>query len=110
VARCPHCLELEDEVDTLRQRLASVGQFVMHPPGPNPNLNCEHELGRWLAVHPHASGGAGFRAGWERLARFVQPKLREWEERWFRSMREQDRLRAQIGALLREISRLSDRA
>ena len=109
VARCPRCLELEDEVDTLRQRLANVGQFVMHSPGPNPNLNCEHELARWLAVNPRADAAAWFRAGWMRLARFVRPTLREWEERCFRSMRENDSLRAQIGALLREISRLSDR-
>ena len=109
MARCPRCLELEDELDTLRQRLANVGQFVMHSPGPNPNLNCEHELQRWLAVNPKADAAAGFRAGWSRLARFVQPKLRAWEERWFRAMRENDRLRAQIGGLLREISRLSDR-
>ena len=109
MARCPRCLELEDELETLRQRLASVGQFVVHSPGPNPNLNCEHELQRWLAVNPRADAAAGFRAGWSRLARFVRPRLHEWEERWFRSMRESDRLRAQIGELLREISRLSDR-
>jgi hypothetical protein len=33
-----------------------------------------------------ADASAGFRAGWARLARFVRPRLREWEARWFRAM------------------------
>ena len=65
---------------------------------------------RWLAVNPRADAAAGFRAGWARLARFVRPKLREWEARWFRSMRENDRLKARVGWLLRELSRLTDNA
>ena len=109
VARCPRCLELEDEVDTLRQRLANVGQFVMHSPGPNPNLNCEHELARWLAVNPRADAAAGFRAGWSRLARFVGTRLCDWEQRWFRLARENDSLRSRIGVLLSEISQLRER-
>jgi hypothetical protein len=72
-------------------------------------VNVEHELRRWLAVNPRADGAAGFRAGWSRLARFVSPKLREWEARWFRSVRENDRLKARVGSLLRELSRLNDR-
>jgi hypothetical protein len=32
----------------------------------------------------------------------------KWESRWFRSMRDNDRLRARIGVLLRELSRLTD--
>ena len=35
-------------------------------------------------------------------------KLKEWEGRWFRAMRDNDRLRAKIGVLLRELSRQSD--
>src|SRR5215470_13918434 len=63
----------------------------------------------WLAVHPRADAAAGFRAGWARLARSVRPKLREWEARWWRMARENDRLRARLGSALREISRLSER-
>ena len=44
---------------------------------------------------------AGFRAGWARLARFVSPKLREWEARWWRAVRENDQLKARVGSLLR---------
>jgi hypothetical protein len=95
-------------VDTLRQRLAAVGQYVVHSPGPNPNLDCEHELARWLAVNPRADAAAGFRAGWNRLARFVGTRLRDWEGRWFRLARENDSLRSHIGVLLTEISRLRD--
>jgi len=75
--------------------------------GPNPNLDVEHEPQRWLAVHPHGDA-TSFRAGWARLARFVGPKLREWEARWWRSMHDNDRLRARLGNALREISRLTD--
>jgi hypothetical protein len=46
-----------------------------------------------LATSPRADAAAGYRAGWTRLARFVGPKLREWESRWQRAMREQDRLK-----------------
>jgi hypothetical protein len=106
---CPRCLEFADELEKLRQRLAAAGQFVTYSPGPNPNPDVERELSRWLAVHPRADAAAGFRAGWARLARFVGPKLREWEERWFRAMRENDRLRGRLGSALREINRLTDR-
>ncbi len=109
MARCPRCLELEDEVDTLRQRLAAVGLYVVHSPGPNPNLDCEHELARWLAVNPRADACAGFRAGWSRLARFVGGRLRDWEQRWWRLARENESLRSHIGVLLTEISRLGER-
>jgi len=109
-AQCPRCLELEEEIRELHQRLAAVGQYITYTPGPSPTVNVEHELQRWLAVNPRADAAAGFRAGWARLARFVTPKLREWEARWFRSMRENDRLRAHLGSLLRELSRLGDKA
>jgi hypothetical protein len=103
-------LLLEDELLELRQQLAAVGRYVTATPGPNTNPDLERELRRWLAVNPHATSAAGFRAGWARLARFVGPKLRDWEARWFRAMRDNDRLRARIGVLLRELSRLSDDA
>jgi hypothetical protein len=108
--RCPRCLDLEDELHDLRQQLAAVGRYVLPSPGPNTNPDLERELSRWLAVNPRADAAAGFRAGWSRLARFVTPRLREWEARWFRSMRDGDRLRARVGSLLREVSRLTDRA
>ena len=107
--RCPRCLALEDELDDLRQQLAAVGRYVTYTPGPSPTVNVDRELQRWLAVNPRADAAAGFRAGWARLARFVRPRLREWEARWFRAMRENDRLKARVGSLLRELSRLSDR-
>jgi len=89
-AQCARCLEFEDEIRELHQRLAAVGQYVTYSPGPNTNPNVEQELQRWLAVNPRADAAAGFRAGWARLARFVTPRLREWEARWFRSMRENE--------------------
>ena len=109
MARCPRCLELEDEVDTLHQRLAALGQFVVHSPGPNPNPDCEHELARWLAVNPRADAAAGFRAGWARLARFVTARFQDWESRWWRQSRENESLRSHIGVLLSQISRLTER-
>jgi hypothetical protein len=105
---CPRCLEFEEHIRELQQRLAASGQYVTFSPGPNPNPNVEHELRRWLGVHPHADAADGFRAGWVRLAQFVRPKLREGEARWLRAMRENDRLKSRIGALLMQISRLSD--
>ncbi len=106
--RCTRCLDLEDELADLRQQLAAIGRYVAFSPGPNTNPELERELRRWLAVNPRADGAAGFRAGWARLARFVRPKLREWEARWWSAVRENDRLRAHVGSLLREISRLTE--
>ncbi|HEY1295726.1 MAG TPA: hypothetical protein VGJ60_21830 [Chloroflexota bacterium] len=93
----------------MRQRLAAAGQFVAYSPGPNPNPDVERELSKWLAVNPRADAATGFRAGWARLARFVRPKLRDWEARWWRMARENDRLRARLGSALREVTRLSER-
>jgi hypothetical protein len=107
-AQCPRCLQFEEELRELHQRMAASGQYFTFSPGPNPNLDVEHELERWLAVHPRADASAGFRAGWARLARFVQPKLRDWEARWWRALRDNNQLRSKIGTLLREISRLTD--
>jgi hypothetical protein len=108
--RCPRCLLLEEEIHELRQQLAAVGRYVVTTPGPNTNPELERELARWLSVNPRADGAAGYRAGWARLARFMTPRLRDWEARWFRAMRENDRLKSHIGGLLRELSRLTDRA
>ena len=76
-AQCPRCLELEDEICELHQRLAAVGHYVTYTPGPSPTANLERELQRWLAVNSCADAAAGFRAGWARLSRFVGPKLRD---------------------------------
>jgi hypothetical protein len=108
--RCARCLEFEDEVRQLHQRLAAVGQYVTYSTGPNINPNLEHELQRWLAVNPRADGAAGFRAGWARLSRWVRPRLHDWEQRWWRAVRDNDHLKARVGSLLREISRLNDDA
>ncbi len=105
---CPRCLQFEDELRELRQRLTDAGQYVAFAPGPNPSPNVERELQRWLSVNPRADAAAGFRAGWSRLARFVGPSLREWESRWRRAMRDNDSLRSRIGVLLTEIARSKD--
>jgi hypothetical protein len=106
--RCQRCLDLEDELQDLRQQLAAVGRYAVHSTSANTNPDLEREVTRWLAVNPQADGPAGFRAGWARLARWVRPRLRDWEHRWFRAVRENDRLRAHVGSLLREISRLTE--
>jgi hypothetical protein len=108
-ARCPRCLELEDEIRELHQRLAAVGQYVVASPGANMGVDVERELARWLAVNPRADAAAGFRAGWARLARSVSKRLRVWVARWWRQARENDRLRSHIGVLVAEIARLRDR-
>jgi hypothetical protein len=97
-------------VAELHERLRRAGLEIAFSPGPNPVPEGESEARRWLAAHPRADPAAGFRAGWARMARFVAPRLREWESRWRAAMRQNDHLRAQIGILLRELSRLSDDA
>jgi hypothetical protein len=93
--------------ETLHSKVAR--KYVAYTPGPSPNVNVERKLRRWLAVNPRADAAAGFCAGWSRLARFLTPKLRDWEARWFRAMRENDRLKARVGSLLREVSRINER-
>src|SRR5688572_13919624 len=107
---CARCLEFQEEVRALEQRLAAVGQYVTFSPGPNPHPDVDSELRRWLAVVRNPSAADSFRAGWARLARLVSPKLRDWEARWRRAMRDNDQLRSRVGTLLREISRLNDDA
>ena len=50
-----------------------------------------------------------FLAGWNALGEHVRPMLAERDHRWWRQMRENDQLRARIGQLLSELSRLTDR-
>jgi hypothetical protein len=107
-AQCERCLEFQEQVHQLQQRLAAVGQYVTYSPGPNASPNLEHELRRWLAVSPRADAAAGFRAGWTRLARLIRPRLHEWEARWWRAMGENQRLRARIGLLLADLARRDD--
>ena len=108
-AQCPRCLEFQDEVRQLEQRLAASGQYVTYSQGPNPGFEVEHELQRWLAVNPRSTAAAGFRAGWARMGKLIGPRLREWEARWWRSVRDNDRLRARLGNALLEMARLQDR-
>jgi len=109
-AECPRCLEFQEELRALEQRIGAVGQYVTFSPGPNPHPDVESELQRWLAVTRTPSAGDGFRAGWARLARLVAPRLRDWEARWWRAVRDNDSLRSRVGTLLREVSRLNDEA
>jgi hypothetical protein len=53
------CLQLEEELRDLRQRLAASGQYVAYSPGPNPYANAEDELRRWLATEPGADAADG---------------------------------------------------
>ena len=100
------CLQLEEELRDLRQRLAASGQYVAYSPGPNPYPNVEDELRRWLATEPSARAADGFRAGWTRLARVIGPRLQDWEARWLRSRRDNAGLKSHITALVAEIKRL----
>jgi hypothetical protein len=106
--RCARCLEFEEEIRALRHRLAASGQYVTYSPGPNTNPDVRQELRRWVAISPTADGASGLRAGWLRLSRFIGPKLCEWESRWKRAIRDQDRLKAPIGVLVTEVERLRD--
>jgi len=103
---CERCLQFEEELRELRQRLAASGQYVTYSPGPNPNPNVDNELRRWLAATPDADAAAGYRAGWARLARFVGPRLRDWEARFERSRVQNAGLRSHIAALTAEVRRL----
>ena len=108
-AQCERCLEFQDELRQLQLHLAASGKYVTYSSGPNPGFDVEHELQRWLAVNPRSNAAAGFRAGWARMARLVGPRLRDWEARWWRSVRDNDQLRARLGSALREVARLQDR-
>jgi hypothetical protein len=116
VARClltvcpsPRCDAFERELAELRLRLGSAGPDGAFAPAPELVVDGEAEGKRWLAAHPRAAPADAFRAGWSAMARFVAPRLREWEARWWGAVRQNEQLRSQIGVLIREISRLSDR-
>jgi hypothetical protein len=85
-AQCERCLEFQDEVRQLRQRLAASDRYVTYSVGPDLEL----ELQRWLAVNPRSTAAAGFRAGWARMARLISPRLRDWEARWWRALRDNE--------------------
>jgi hypothetical protein len=93
---CAQCLEFEEQFREVRLQLDAVGQYVTYSPGPNSNPNPHHELQRWLAGSKTADAAAGFRAGWARLARFVGPRLRDWESRWQCAALDQARLKSRI--------------
>jgi hypothetical protein len=40
------CLDFQDELRRLRQRLSALRQPAVYSPGPNPELDPERELGR----------------------------------------------------------------
>jgi hypothetical protein len=109
LAQCPRCLALEDELRAIRQQLAAVGRYVTPSPGPNTSIDLERELARWQAVHPRADAAAGFRAGWLRVHGWVQPRLREWEQRWWSAIRDNDLLRTRIGQVVTDLKRLGER-
>ena len=108
-AGCPRCLELEDDVAELRERLRRAGLLIPVSPGPNPVPDGEAELKRWLAAHPRATAAEAFRAGWVRMARWVEPRLAEADAAWWRQVRANDHLRARFGVLLTELGRERDR-
>jgi hypothetical protein len=72
----------------------------------------DEELGRHLAFVPAGERlvySRGFRAAWAVCLERFQPIVADWEARWWRLVAENSQLRAQIGLLLSEISRLNDR-
>ena len=72
----------------------------------------DEELDRHLDRVPSRERPAyarGFRAAWAICLGRFQPLVADWEARWWRLVAENSRLRARIGLLLAEISRLNDR-
>ena len=106
---CARCLQLDDELRELRQRLAASGHYVAYSPGPNPYPNVEDELRLWLTTAPGADAAAGFRPGWTRLARVIGPRLQDWAARCGRAQRDKEGLKAHIHALVAEVRRLEVR-
>jgi hypothetical protein len=83
--------------------------FIDVSPGPNPVPDGEAELRRWQAAYPRATAAEAFRAGWARMARWVQPRLAEADAARWRQVRENERLRSRLGVLLTELERERDR-
>ena len=72
----------------------------------------EDELVRQLARVPAGERSAyarGFRAAWAVCIARFRPMVGDWEARWWRLATENSQLRARIGLLLSEISRLRER-
>lgn len=105
---CAHCAELDQQIDQARRELAELGRQG-ETFGITPDHECERALARWLTGHPNQTPAEAYRAGWAALARYVSPLLREWQQMWRQKSRDQDALRARMGTLLREISRLGER-
>jgi hypothetical protein len=104
---CQRCLALEQSIAAMRDELAEVGRPVTDHETLADN-DCERELAKWLRVTPEPDAAAGYHAGWVRLGRLVTPRFRDWQRIVFETNREGDRLRARVGNLLREISRLNE--
>jgi hypothetical protein len=105
---CQRCQQLDEELRDLRQRLAASGHYVAFSPGPNPYPSVEDDLRQWLVAEPGADAATGFRTGWLRLARVIEPRLNEWEARLTRARRDSAGLKSHINALLAEIQRLQN--
>ena len=75
-----------------------------------PSLDDEliHHLAR-VPARERLAYARGFRAAWAVCLERFQPIVGEWEARWWRLVAENTQLRARIGLLLSEISRLNDR-
>jgi len=72
----------------------------------------DEELARHLTSVPAREQSAyarGFRAAWTVCVDRFRPVVRDWEARWWRVVADNGALRARIGQLLAEISRLTDR-
>ena len=72
----------------------------------------EEELAWHLARVPEAERSAyarGFHTAWHVCLRRFRPIVGDWEARWWRLVAENTSLRARIGLLLSEVSRLKDR-
>jgi hypothetical protein len=99
---------LEDELQRIHQELAALGHFVTPSAGPNTSADLDRELARWLAVHPHADRTEAFRAGWARLVSWAEPRVREWEQRWWGARAEHAALRARMAELRHDARRARD--
>ncbi len=104
---CPRCEALSQEIEHIRHELVQAGRTIEAPQSISDN-DLERELARFLSTAREPDAAAGYRAGWRVLARVSRPRFREWEQLWWQAVRETDRLRAHLGNLLRETSRLTD--
>jgi hypothetical protein len=105
---CERCAEFEREIARLRDELSAAGRPVADAETFDEN-DMNRGLALWLSSTHDPDAAAGFRAGWRSLGRLTTPRIREWNKLVFDVTGEGDRLRARVGVLLREISRLSER-